>query len=249
MRFIRSILRTKDQPRLDAGRDRYPDLDHEFLAHLALCQHATLTSIERLYAIYKAIEYILRHNIPGDFAECGVWRGGSVMMMALALRQFGGPDRIIHCFDTFSGMTQPDANDTQSHSGISAEEVLAGAKRDEDDPFWAIAPLDVVKRNMISTGYPPDLVRFHKGRVEETLPTAAPERLALLRLDTDWYASTKHELNCLYPRLSTGGVLIIDDYGYWRGARQATDEYLAETRAKIMLNRIDFTGRIGVKVE
>jgi hypothetical protein len=171
------------------------------------------------------------------------------MMMALALRQFGGPDRIIHCFDTFSGMTEPGASDTQSDSGISAEEVLAGARRDEDDPFWAIAPLDVVKRNMASTGYPPDLVRFHTGRVEDTLPTAAPERLALLRLDTDWYASTKHELNCLYPRLSTGGVLIIDDYGYWRGARQATDEYLAETRAKILLNRIDFTGRIGVKVE
>jgi O-methyltransferase len=249
MRFIRNILHAKNRLKTSAAPDLYADLDHEFLEHLAACQNATMTSIERLYAVYKAVEYILRHNIPGDFAECGVWRGGSVMMMALALRQFGGPDRVIHCFDTFSGMTEPGACDTQSHTGMPAAAVLAGANRDEDDPFWAFAPLDVVKRNMTTTGYPPGLVRYHVGRVEDTLPAAAPERLALLRLDTDWYASTKHELNCLFPRLSTGGALIIDDYGYWRGARQATDEYLAETGAKILLNRIDFTGRIGVKVE
>ena len=120
MRFIRSMLRAKFPPKSRNAPDLYGDLDKQFMVHLASCQNVTMTSVERLYAIYKAVEYILRHNIPGDFAECGVWRGGSVMMMALALRQFGGADRMIHCFDTFSGMTEPGSCDTQSHTGIPA---------------------------------------------------------------------------------------------------------------------------------
>ena len=90
-------------------------------------------------------------------------------------------------------------------------------------------------------------VEFVQGRVENTLPAAAPPEIALLRLDTDWYESTRHELEHLYPRLVDGGVLIVDDYGYWQGARQAVDEYFGETGEAILLNRIDDTGRIAVK--
>jgi predicted O-methyltransferase YrrM len=104
-----------------------------------------------------------------------------------------------------------------------------------------------VQANLRSTGYPVERMRFVVGDVADTVPREAPERIAILRLDTDWYASTRHELEHLYPRLAVGGVLIVDDYGHWEGARLAVDEFLERTSAPILLNRIDYTGRIGVK--
>jgi hypothetical protein len=85
--------------------------------------------------------------------------------------------------------------------------------------------------------------------VEETIPQHAPEQISVLRLDTDWYSSTKHELMHLFPRLSKNGVLIIDDYGHWAGARKAVDEYFADQTIQPLLNRIDQTGRACIKVE
>jgi hypothetical protein len=105
-----------------------------------------------------------------------------------------------------------------------------------------------VKQAVYSTGYNRDKFHFVQGMVEDTLPEKAPEQIALLRLDTDWYESTRHELIHLFPRLSRGGVLIIDDYGDWEGARKAVDEYIAQHNVAILLNRIDHTGRIGVKL-
>ena len=109
-----------------------------------------------------------------------------------------------------------------------------------------IAGLDVVRQAMAATGYPEDRLHYHPGLVEDTTPGRAPETIALLRLDTDWYASTKHELEHLYGRLSPGGVLILDDYGDWEGARKATDEWLAETGEPIFLAPMG-SGAIGVK--
>src|SRR5207344_857055 len=111
--------------------------------------------------------------------------------------------------------------------------------------LWCRAGFDEVVRNLASTGYPSDRLHFIRGRVEDTIPAGAPEKIALLRLDTDWYESTRHELTHLFPRLSTHGVLIIDDYGHWQGARRAVDEYFSAT--PILLNAIDFTARIAVK--
>ena len=102
---------------------------------------------------------------------------------------------------------------------------------------------------MNSTGYDQGLVHLVKGRVEETIPEHAPDSIAFLRLDTDWYESTKHELEHLFPRLSRHGVLIVDDYGHWKGARKAVDEYFAENKIKILLSRVDYTGRVAVKLE
>ncbi len=103
-----------------------------------------------------------------------------------------------------------------------------------------------VRRLLHATGYPPERIHLVRGPVEETLPAAAPDGLALLRLDTDWYESTRHELEHLYPRLATGGVLIVDDYGHWEGARKAADEHLAAHPA-LLLSRSDYTGRMAVK--
>ena len=104
-----------------------------------------------------------------------------------------------------------------------------------------------VRETLLSTGYPSERLHLVRGPVEETLPTGAPAQLSLLRLDTDWYESTAHELRHLYPRLSTGGVLIIDDYGHWEDARRAVDEYFDSEAAPLLLNRIDYTGRVAVK--
>ncbi len=222
-------------------------MDPEFQPLLEACRDATMTSTERLYALYKAVEYVVAAGIPGAFVECGVWRGGSVMMMALALQRFGGVGRPLYCFDTFQGMPPPDEQDARSDTGIAAAEILAAADRSAERSVWAVASLETVRRNLASTGYPQDLITYCEGKVEDTLPGSAPAEIALLRLDTDWYASTKHELVHLYPRLAPGGVLVIDDYGYWRGARAATDEYFRERREAILLNRIDGTGRVAIK--
>ncbi|HVC53788.1 MAG TPA: TylF/MycF/NovP-related O-methyltransferase [Stellaceae bacterium] len=243
----RRLLRHKTQGLIGADLERRrPDFDPEFAPLFDACRSATMTSVERLYALYKAVEYIIGAGIEGDFVECGVWRGGSLMMMALALQHFGQEGRRLHAFDTFSGMPPPSSRDVRHETGETAAALLARSPRDEGTAIWALAAIDTVRANMEATGYPPELISFHVGMVESTLPAEAPERVALLRLDTDWYESTKHELVHLYPRLAPGGVLIIDDYGYFRGARQATDEFFAEHGA-LLLNRIDESGRIAVK--
>lgn len=106
-----------------------------------------------------------------------------------------------------------------------------------------------VERAVYGTGYDREKFHFISGAVEETIPEQSPKEIALLRLDTDWYESTSHELKHLFPRLTVGGVLIVDDYGHWQGARQAVDEYVADNHVRIFLNRIDYTGRIGIKIE
>jgi O-methyltransferase len=245
--MIRSTLRQLGiLPKPITASSHPPDLEPEFWPLHRACKRATITTTERLYALYKAVEYIVRHDIPGDFVECGVWRGGSVMMMALALQKLGATRRI-HCFDTFEGMPQPTDEDVRLETGESAASMMARTPKQDGEYLWAMAALELVRKNVESTGYPSDLVSYHKGRVEDTLPASAPEMIALLRLDTDWYESTKHELIHLYPRLVTTGILIIDDYGCWRGSRKATDDYLTESAAKIFLSRVD-EARIGIKI-
>src|SRR5665213_943463 len=224
----------------------YPDLvAPAFRAVLALCQPATMTSTDRLYALYEAVRYVVAAELPGAFVECGVWKGGSVMMMAATLLSLGIRDRDIYLFDTFAGMTPPTDKDIDFR-GAKAAALLARSGK-EDNLAWAYSPLDEVKSNLARTGYPVERFIFVAGDVLATLPAQAPASIALLRLDTDWYESTRHELEQLFPRLVRRGALIVDDYGYFRGARQAVDEYLARQKEKYLLGRIDYTGRVLIK--
>ena len=200
----------------------------------------TMTSKERVASLCSSVEYIVRCNIPGAFVECGVWRGGSMMAIALALRHLGVTDRDLYLFDTFTGMTPPSEVDRHAITGASAKQVL-------ETSAWLPAPIEEVRRNLDSTLYPSDRFALIEGRVEDTIPARAPEQIALLRLDTDWYESTLHELIHLYPRLSPRGVLIIDDYGCFDGSKLATDKYISENRLPIMLHRIDAEGRMAIK--
>jgi hypothetical protein len=224
-----------------------PDFDAADVDLLRRVGSFTMTSPERLFALRRAVEYVVENEIPGDIVECGVWRGGSMMAVALTLLRLNARPRRLFLFDTFQGMTPPGKQD-RSYRNESASALLAGADP-RTSQVWGVAGLENVKSAMRSTGYDEDRLIFVAGKVEETLPAAAPEKIALLRLDTDWYESTYHELVCLYPRLTVGGVLIIDDYGHWQGARQAVDQYIKENQLKLLLNRIDYTGRMAVKVE
>ncbi|MFJ6700806.1 TylF/MycF/NovP-related O-methyltransferase [Streptomyces sp. NPDC091272] len=203
----------------------------------------SMTSPERLNAFILATRHIVKHSIPGAIVECGVWRGGSMQACAKTLLAAGVEDRELYLFDTFEGMTPPTDEDRRL-DGRSAQELLD--IQGKDRPIWAVATLEDVKSGFEKVPYPEERIHYVQGKVEDTVPGEAPEQISILRLDTDWYASTKHELQHLYSRLVSGGVLLIDDYGYWQGSRQAVDEFLEETGEQLLLLRMD-EGRIAIK--
>ncbi|MFC9005545.1 TylF/MycF/NovP-related O-methyltransferase [Streptomyces microflavus] len=219
------------------------DYDDEARDIIRAVKPYSMTSPERLNAFILATRYIARHNIPGDIVECGVWRGGSMQACARTLLSVGETERELYLFDTYEGMTEPTAEDLR-RDGRPAQELLDAQGKDR--PIWAVASLDDVKAGFDNVPYPKERVHYVQGRVEDTVPGQAPEQISILRLDTDWYASTKHELEHLYSRLVSGGVLLIDDYGYWQGSRQAVDEFLDKTGERLLLLRMD-EGRIAVK--
>ena len=212
-------------------------MEDSFLAMYERCKPYTMTSIERMYALFKAVEYICKNNIAGDFVECGVWKGGSSMLAALAFEHFGKINKELWLYDTFEGM--PPATDL---------DVSYQGRQGSDYNGDMIGTVQEVKSNMELTGYP-GRIYYVPGRVEDVIPRPGciPYRISLLRLDTDWHESTLHELKHLYPLLISGGVLIIDDYGHWEGARKAVDEYFESIGVFPFLHRIDYTGRIYIK--
>jgi O-methyltransferase len=226
-------------------RDWPVDFEERDLEICAQVAPYTMTSRERIYALRRAVRYVATAGLTGAIVECGVWRGGSMMVVAQTLLDLGTPAYDLYLFDTFAGMPPP-ADVDRDFAGQAAADLLQHSAGDAH--VWARSSLEETRRALYTVGYPRERIHFVAGRVEETIPAQAPPSIALLRLDTDWYASTRHELLHLYPRLSRGGVIIIDDYGHWQGARQATDEYLAESGLPLLLNRIDHTARIGVKV-
>ena len=197
------------------------------------CKDYSLLSIERFYNIFRSVEYIANSRIPGDFVECGVFFGGSVMAMALFAKRFGIADRKFYLYDTFAGF--PDNTADVDHMGEEVEMLRFPEFR------------EVVRKNISRVDVDENSFVFVEGPVERTLNETAPESICLLRLDTDYYESTLIELQVLYPLLTPRGVLILDDYGYFEGVRKAVDEYLAETGNCMLLNRIDFGGRSGIK--
>ena len=222
------------------------DMDTRFAQIAVVCAPFTMTPRERLYGLYQAVCYVTAAHVPGDIVECGVWRGGSCMAAALTLIDLGSTARDIYLYDTFAGMTKPGEFDVDQRS----TRALATWERSQrgDVNRWCYASLDEVRSNLFSTGYPPERLRFVAGDLLATLPATAPQTIAILRLDTDFYESTTHALTHLFDRLSRGGVLIVDDYGHWQGAKKAIDEYFAAHGIAMLLNRLDYAARIGVKV-
>jgi hypothetical protein len=201
----------------------FPDALPEDLETIRAVSEHTMTSAKRIQVLCEATRYISRARIPGDVVECGVWRGGSMMAVARTLLQEGDTERHLHLFDTFEGMTDPTEHDV-SIDGTTAAEMMRGAPRSGDrGSVWCVASEEVVRSAICATKYPEERIHLVKG-------------------------STRHEMESLFPRLASGGVLLIDDYGHWKGARKAVDEYLRRTGHEMMLHRIDYTGRVGVRV-
>jgi O-methyltransferase len=206
-----------------------------------------MAPVDAMYAQWQAMQYVVRCEVPGDFVECGVFRGGSTALAAEAFKQLGDTYRKLYLYDTFEGMTQPTARDVD-FAGRTPQDHLGtwGAKTMDQITRCS---LEEVRANVLATGLAAERFIFVQGKVEETIPGTLPAGpICVLRLDTDWYESTKHELVHLFPRLSSGGVLIVDDYGFWRGSREACDEYFAEHSVKMLLSRVDRVGTVvGVK--
>jgi O-methyltransferase len=241
-----TLVRADQSRRAPAGprRRQLPArFDRESRQTIRSVKSRTMTAPEKLYALILATRYVADHPIPGAIVECGVWRGGSMQAAARTLLARGVTDRDLHLFDTFEGMPPPTERDRRPDGKLAADML---ATRPKTRKVWAVASLDDVRAGMAETGYPAARLHFHPGLVEETVPAQAPDHIAILRLDTDWYESTRHELEHLYDRVTSGGVIIFDDYGFWQGARQAVDEFLNRTGERLLLLPMA-SGRITVK--
>lgn len=210
--------------------------DKVFMEIHKACDPYTMTPIEVQYALYQACKYIVQAGINDSFVECGVWRGGSAMIAAktlLALKKC----ILFKLYDTYEGMTEPGKEDI-NYAGVSGDRLYKSR--------YLVATLDEVKRNFRSTGYPDEpIVSYIKGDIRKTIPDKH-ERISILRLDTDFYDSTKIELEKLYPCLVPGGVLIIDDVGHWQGSAKAMEEYFAD-KPNVFFNRVNYSCRLAIK--
>ena len=183
-----------------------------------------MSAAEGVWAAIQSTKYIVKNNIKGDFVECGVWRGGIPLAIAMVLKDLNS-DKKIFLYDTYEGMTKPSEFDID-YMGKTPEKKFARLNKDTHNE-WYFASLEDVKSQFIQTSLI-DKAIFIKGDVCKTLKEKdnLPKEISLLRLNTDWYESTKVEMDILYPLLSKDGVLLADTYGYWDGGRKAIDEYL-----------------------
>ena len=245
-----AVQRGRSVPDQSRAVDEFVDAAPEDRVIVSRALPYTMTGEARLHSLVQATRYCVDRELPGDFVECGVWRGGSILSILLALQELNRSDREVWLYDTFEGMTMPTEVDISSSEGSALAAWEGASRRGETvwpETFGAESFSEAgVRETLLATGYPPENLRFVRGPVEQTIPKDHPDEIALLRLDTDWYESTRMELEHLYPRLVDGGVLIIDDYGHWRGARQAVDEYFAH-RDTPLFNRIDYSARIAIK--
>ena len=229
-------------------RRRLKGVDEDALETIQRVHPYTMLSSNKLFVLIEAVRYVHRHAIPGAVAECGVWRGGAVMAAAMTFQQLGVNDRTFYLYDTFTGMTEPTDKDRSIYdkAEVDPREYFRLTHTGGDSSDWCRADLEEVEQNLAGTGY--DCQRFVtvQGKVEDTIPATLPEEVAILHLDTDWYESTRHEMVHLFPKLVPKGVLIVDDYHYWSGNREAVDEYLAGADIPILLTKVDGSA-VGVR--
>ena len=208
----------------------------------------TLTNDERIWLLIQALKIINKNQIKGDIVECGVWKGGNLILLSELCQKFRLDKKILG-FDTFEGMTEPTNYDFNFYNK-SAKKNMEKYKnnKDDKDSFWAVNSLEDTKKNIqLNTTY--KNFKLIKGDVLKTLDQKEnlPSSISLLRLDTDFYESTKKELEILYPLLNKGGILIIDDYGHWKGCRKAVDEYFKDKNLNFFM--CDFSCRFMIKDE
>lgn len=238
MAYDRMITAHDAAPHIDSlptrNRESYPEItDSTFWSFYEKARKFSLVHITGFYNVYQSLQYVARNRIRGNAVECGCFLGGMALFMGLVRENLGLAGMDIVLFDTFCG------------APVGSTDVVMGT------PFVEPCELpnyrQTVPRNIESVLGSTQGYHFAEGLVQDTLPVTDTGDVALLRLDTDYYESTAAELEALYPRLTPGGVLIIDDYGMFAGARRATDEYFATLVRPPLLNRIDVSIWAGVK--
>lgn len=229
-----------------APHDLIPEITNAETAIIDAVRPYTLTSVEKIWALLRAVQYVHTHGIPGDFVELGVWRGGSSMAAALMFRRLQD-QRTLWLYDTYEGMSEPTDLDRKTRTGAEPARAKWDRTRIGDGSDWCRASLDDVQANMASTKYWPPRIITVKGKAEDTVAHQKPDQVCILRIDTDWHAPTKAAMEHLYDRLSPGGVLILDDYGSWEGAKVAVDDYFAAHGPAPLMTRLDRGGRMLVK--
>jgi O-methyltransferase len=209
-----------------------------------------MVSAPRLMQAFDAMETVERDRIEGAVVECGVWAGGSIGLMAAASKRQGNTTRMFHLFDSFEGLPQPSEHDVDVLAAFQAE--YPGLVPDNgDDPGSLVAigaceaPLEDVHHLFFNVlKIDAGQVAIHKGWFQDTLPIAKPTigPIAILRVDGDWYESTKVCLEELYENVVLGGYVIVDDYGTFSGCAQAVDEFIEQRAPDVKLIDIDGEG-------
>ena len=190
----------------------------------------TMIGLRRLANLQHCVTTVIRDDVPGDLVETGVWRGGAAIFMRAVLKAYGDATRVVWAADSFAGLPDPDPARFPADEGVRYSEYGQLA-----------VPLEVVRANFERYGLLDEQVRFLPGWFRDTLPCAPIGQLAVLRLDGDMYESTMVALQALYPKVSPGGYVIVDDYKLAR-CRSAVDDYRAEHDVKEELKQIDWTG-------
>jgi O-methyltransferase len=230
-----------------AGQTEYPRRHYEeedrAREALKVVEEHTMTSYERMMTLWQQVRYLDRAGIEGCLVECGTWRGGAMGMMALAHLASGPPTRTLHLFDSFEGLPEPDGVKDSDMAVEYSKGQASGAMK----PIGRCVGTLEGNRQLLGEiiGYPEALTLYHVGWFQDTVAPAVPEvgRIALLRLDGDWYESTQVCIEAFGPLVSSGGIVVVDDYGKWAGCRQAVDEFLAKLSRPVFLSYIDASGR------
>jgi hypothetical protein len=237
----REILHRARDPRLvvDTGLRKLAEAwnlisPSEFASLYRQVRTETMCSVARLRGLYRALRYVVKQGIAGDVVECGCARGGSAALMALTLRQLGS-QRKLWLFDTFEGLPAPSTEDPD----FEIADLFTGT---------CVGTLGEVRKLFDRLNIAED-VRFVKGLFQETLPSTPVSRIAVLHIDGDWYESVKVCLDSLYDKVVPGGVIQLDDYGYWQGARKAVEEFLEVRGIQSRLQRLDYSGRFLIKAD
>lgn len=231
------------------SRRKITGIEDEAWSVMSRVSGRTMGSALQQYSMWLASNYVEDNNVPGAIVEFGVWRGGMSMIGAEVVRQRNST-RTSFLFDTFEGMTEPTSRDVEMFSGRSASHLLSRERKrsmgKSSYNTWCIADSDDVRSGFDYLGIPSSQYRLVKGDVMNTVPTEVPDCLAICRVDTDWYESTRHILENCWDRISPGGVLLLDDYDAWSGSRTATDEFFRSRDLFPLMSRCDY-GRVVVK--
>ena len=223
-----------------------PSLQPDVERAISMVQPFSMLSRNRLSILYELVAYVDTYCIAGALVECGVWKGGAVGMMAYAARTRDG-QRDLHLFDAFADICEPDhrIDGARAVGEAGGLEYAQGRLQSIQGIYSDRGGHGTLEecRSLIETriGYDPARVHYHAGWFQDSLPTAAPVLgpIAILRIDADWYASTKVCLDALYSLVSPGGAVIVDDYGAYDGCRLAVDEFLSAHRVRVFLNHVD----------